>query len=232
MKEMNMNIVHDNNPVSVFDKHYSLKCPHCGSFSNITAISIPRYEFLARFHPTKVGIVYRCDACNFPVFLRFHIEKYDLANHKIQIDSKYEVVEIAHESFEFAYLPNTVADEFREALICYSNACYNAFAAMCRRCIQSAFEELGAKGKDKVLEQLKEIKDTANLDAETFDMLQQIIISGHDGAHPHLPKLSPERATILLELMKDVLYQLFVRKAKIQEAIDLRKKDISQEKAG
>lgn len=227
-----MLIANDNNPNHVFDKHYSLKCPHCGNFSNITAISIPRYEFLARFKPSIVGIVYRCDACNDPIFLRFNIQKYDIGNNKIQLEDEYEAVEIANETFEFSYLPNSVADEFREALTCYSNTCYNAFAAMNRRCIQSAFTELGAKGKDKVLEQLNEIKDTANLDDETFDMLRQIVISGHDGAHPHLPRLSPERAAILLELMKDVLYQLFIRKAKIQEAIDSRKKDILQKKAG
>ena len=61
---------------------------------------------------------------------------------------------------------------------------------------------------------------------ETFDLLKQIIISGHDGAHPHLPKLSAERAADLLELMKDVLYQVYMRKSKIQEAIKLRNQSI------
>ena len=88
-----MHIPKDNNPTNIFDKHYSLKCPHCGSFSNITAISIPRYEFLARFLPVKVGIAYRCDACSFPIFLRFVVTNYELNNHKIHLDEQYEAVE-------------------------------------------------------------------------------------------------------------------------------------------
>lgn len=101
---------------------------------------------------------------------------------------------------------------------------------MCRRCIQSVFTDLGAEGKDKVFNQLEDIKHTASLDDDTYDLLKQVIVSGHDGAHPHLPRLSPQRAGILLELMKDVLYQLFIRKAKIQEAINMRKQDINEAK--
>ena len=102
--------------------------------------------------------------------------------------------------------------------------------AMSRRCVQSISTDLGAKGSDKVLKQLKDVKETADIDDETFKILEQIIIGGHDGAHPHLPELSPERAKILLELMKDVLYQLFVRKAKIKESMELRKNQIEENK--
>lgn len=99
---------------------------------------------------------------------------------------------------------------------------------MCRRCVQSISKELGAKGKDKVHKQINELKKMEEIDDETFNIFEQLVISGHDGAHPHLPPLSPDRALILLELMKDVIFQLFVRKAKIQESIELRKKQISQ----
>lgn len=60
-------------------------------------------------------------------------------------------------------------------------------------------------------------------DDETFTLLHQIMLTGHDGAHPHLPSLSPARAAVLLHLMRDVLYQLFVRPAKIRESSELRK---------
>jgi len=69
------------------------------------------------------------------------------------------------------------------------------------------------------------------VDSETFETLKSIIIAGHDGAHPHLPELSPDRAQILLELMKDVIYQLFVRRGKIEEASAIRKKAITQKKS-
>jgi hypothetical protein len=134
------------------------------------------------------------------------------------------------ETFELKYLPPQVAEDFAEALICYSNSALNAFAAMARRTVQSMSADLGAKGKDKVLQQLRDLKDVAQIDDETFEILSQVIIAGHDGAHPYLPKLTPERAGVLLELMKDVLRQVYVRKAKIQEAIELRKRSITQAK--
>jgi hypothetical protein len=158
--------------------------------------------------------------------LKFNADYSKVGNSYVNISEDYIEIEKAKESFEFQYLPNEVKNDFEEALTCYSNNCYNAFGAMCRRCIQSSLTEMGSKGNDKVMRQLKDLKETADLDNDTFIILEQIIISGHDGTHPHLPKLSPDRAIILLELMKDVLYQLFVRKLKIQETIELRKKKI------
>jgi hypothetical protein len=215
----------DNNPQDVFDKHYALKCPHCGVQSNVSAISLPRYEFLLRFKPSKVGIVYRCDSCNAPVFLRFSVA-HDVGNARAVISEEYEEIERPQETFDFKYLPEDVAADFREALSCYSGGAYNGFAAMCRRTVQSVSSNLGAEGSDRVLTQLKDLKEMAQIDDDTFGTLKQIVIDGHDGAHPHLPRLNSGRAAVLLELMKDVLYQLFVRKGKLKEAMALRQASI------
>jgi len=134
------------------------------------------------------------------------------------------------ETFDFEYLSGEVLEDFQEALNCYSNNCFNAFAAMCRRTVQSLATQLGSEGKDKVTKQLENLKSLLDIDEETFTILEQIIIAGHDGAHPHLPKLSPQRATVLLELMKDVLYQLYIRKVKIEESIKLRNQSIEESK--
>ena len=220
----------DNNPENVFDHHYALKCPHCATQSNISAIAIPRYEFLERFKPDVVGFVYRCDSCNAPIFLRFHIDNLDVGNLRIILDEEYEEVERATESFEYSYLPEEVRSDFAEALTTYSHGAYNAFAAMCRRTVQSVAADLGAKGKDKVLVQLQDLKEMAEIDDETYDLLKQIIVEGHDGSHPHLPALTGSRAAILLELIKDVLYQLYVRKGKLQQAMKLRAEAIDAKK--
>jgi hypothetical protein len=86
---------------------------------------------------------------------------------------------------------------------------------------------MGARGAERVLHQLKDLKEMAEKDDETFGILKQIVIDGHDGAHPHLPSLTDERAAVLLELMQDVLYQPYVRKGKLQEAMRLRQGSIS-----
>jgi len=135
------------------------------------------------------------------------------------------------ETFEFEYLDGDVEEDFKEALKCYSHQCFNAFASMCRRTIQSAANKLGSKGKDRVKKQITELKEIAGIEDDTYQVLEQIIIAGHDGAHPNLPKLSPERAAILLILMKDVLNELFVRKARVKKVMELRLKEIEKNKS-
>ncbi len=209
----------------VVDRHFAVKCPHCAALSGLSAISIPQYGLLHRYQPKSVGVAYQCDACKDTVFLRFQV-RYDLGNNSVHIDEDYEEVERPSEGYEFIHLPEAVREDFREALACYSGSCFNAFAAMCRRTVQSASAELGAKGTAKVQKQVEDLKEMAEIDDETYEVLRVVVLAGHDGAHPHLPALSRERAEILLELMKDVLYQLFVRKAKMQEAAAKRTKAI------
>ena len=228
---MQMILPSDSNPTAIVDRHFRVKCPHCATLSGLSAISVPRYDLLKRYQPKDVGVAYQCDACGQTVFLRFPVD-YDFGNSRVKIPDEYVEIERPMEEYEFDYLPDTVGGDFREALTCYSHSCFNAFAAMCRRTVQSASSSLGAEGKDKVLKQVEDLKSMAEVNDETFDVLKAVVLAGHDGAHPHLPALSAERAEILLELMKDVLYQLFVRKTKIQEAAEKRKQAIAAKKTG
>jgi len=226
---MNMILPSNNDPTKIIDRHFIVKCPHCGTVSGLSAISVPHYDLLRRYEPKSVGVAYQCDACQQTVFLRFPV-LYKWGSKEVEIPDDYTEIERPKEEYEFSYLPDAVAADFREALTCYSNSCFNAFGAMCRRGIQSASADLGAEGKDRVLKQIEDLKDIAEIDGDTFDLLKTIVLAGHDGAHPHLPELSAGRAEVLLGLMKDVLYQLFVRKRKIQEAAEKRKEDIAAKK--
>lgn len=225
-----MHVVADNNPQSIFDKHFAIKCPYCQAKSNISAVSIPRYELLHRFKPKNIGIVYRCDSCNEPIFMRYQVVNYPNPNNPVPISDNYTEIERPTESYEFKYLPDEVRADFGEALTCYAGSCFNAFAAMCRRCLQSTSKVLGADGASKIEAQMKELLRLEIVDDDTYEQLHQIMLAGHDGAHPNLPNLSPERAAVVLELMKDVLYQLFVRQAKIKESTELRRQAIQAAK--
>jgi Domain of unknown function (DUF4145) len=209
----------------LIDAPVNLRCPHCSTQTALIPISVPRYALIHRFRLTETGLVYRCSSCNRAVFLRYKV--HPLSNPVILSD-EFEQVTTSLEPFEMQYLAGAVLDDFREALTCYANACWNAFGAMCRRCIQSVSETLGAPGTTKVQAQLEELRNMGVTDEDTFKQLHAIMLAGHDGAHPHLPALSPARAAVLLQLMKDVLYQLFVRPAKIREAGDLRKEAITK----
>ena len=215
-------LLHKDHFTEISDKIFTLKCPHCNTVSSTTLISPPYYPTLARYRPASVGIAYLCNACHAPIFLRFNVFNYDLGNYRIVISDSPELVEFPSIDFEFEYLPDQIRDDLKEAFSCYSVGCNNAFAAMCRRTIQSVAKEMGAKGKDKVQKQIEELREGSNLDDETFEIIHQIIIGGHDGAHPHLPTVTQERSAILLELFKDILYQLYVRRGKIKKVNELR----------
>ena len=190
---MSMVLQSNNDPINIIDRHFRVKCPHCATLSGLSAISLPQYDLLRRYQPKSVGVAYQCDACKQTVFLRFAVS-YDWNRNIVEILDEYTEIERPKETYEYSYLPDTVSEDFLEALTCYSNSCFNAFAAMSRRTIQSASAELGAEGKDKVLNQIEDLKTMAEIDEETFKLLKAIVLAGHDGAHPHLPALSPERA--------------------------------------
>jgi hypothetical protein len=204
----------------LIDAAPTVTCPHCSTRTTAIPVSVPRFGLIGRFELEEVGLANRCSACNRAIFLRYEVEH---VGNPHRLSDNFELLERGLEPFETQYLAGPVKDDFSEALICYSTSCWNAFAAMCRRCIQSVCESFGAEGTTRVQGQLKDLEEMAVADSDTFAQLYQIMLTGHDGAHPHLPPLSAARAAVLLQLMKDVLYQLYVRPAKIREASELRK---------
>ena len=212
--------IYSNNALQhIADASFSTTCPHCNALSGLSLVSAPRHEYILRFKLAWVGFVFRCNACNQPVFRKTQVL---VLGDPVSVHEDMIEIERSAESFELQHLPTEVADDFKEALTCYSNSCWNAFAAMTRRTLQSTATHLGTEGSTKIQQQLEDLRQMGVVEEEGFKQLKAIMLAGHDGAHPHLPKLSAERAAVLLDLAKDALYQLFVRKAKIEESARLR----------
>ena len=57
------------------DDRIGLDCPYCGVHANMTPQSVPNAAQLIRTKPKHVGLVYQCDACRAPVFLRFAVKE-------------------------------------------------------------------------------------------------------------------------------------------------------------
>jgi hypothetical protein len=199
----------------------ALTCPHCQTLTHITAVATPKFEELSRLKPKHVGIVFRCDACGEPIFLKFTVRTY--GPQRIELAGNYIEIERARENFPLTYLPEESEGLFKEALTCYAAACYNAFGAMCRRTAQSLFRELGERGKLELFDTLQEIRELAELDDDTFGTLRAVLFGSDSDPWPHQPILNAERAGILLEVMRDLLYQTFVRKARLLQAMTFRK---------
>jgi hypothetical protein len=199
----------------------ALTCPHCQTLTHLTTVAVPTFEDLSRRKPKHIGIVFRCDACAEPVFLKFLVKAY--TSLRVELASAYTEIERARENFPLTYLPEEAEGLFKEALQCYASGCFNAFAAMSRRTAQSLFRELGERGKLELFDTLQEIRTLAELDDDTFAALRAVLFGSDSDPWPHQPHISAERAGVLLEVMRDLLYQTFVRKARLLQAMTFRR---------
>lgn len=199
----------------------ALTCPHCQTLTHLTPVAVPRFDDLSRRKPKHVGIVFRCDTCGEPIFLRFATKAYTAL--RVELAPNYTEIERARESFPLTYLPEEAEGLFKEALDCYTARCFNAFGAMTRRTAQSLFRELGERGKLELFDTLQEIRGLAELDDETFSALRDVLFGNDNDPWPHQPDLDAARAGILLEVMRDLLYQTFVRRARLVQAVSFRR---------
>jgi hypothetical protein len=208
-------IVHDQ------EQNLALVCPHCLITAHITPSAVPRFEDLQAHKPKHVGLVYRCDACLAPVFLRFTARMY--TTHRIELAPQFTEVERPRETFAFTHLPEEVELLFKEALTCYSSGAFNAFASMCRRAAQAVFADLGEVGKLRLYDELNAVRAMAELDAESFTRIKSVLFGNDSDPRPNSPLLDSYSAGVLLEVMKDLLYEAYVRKGKLQQAMMVRR---------
>ena len=204
--------------VSQADEQFGLECPHCGIYAHMTPQSVPEFETLNETKPKQIGIVYQCDSCLAPVFLRFATKHY--GDNAIELYRNFNELERPKERFSFADLPKTVDVLFREALSCYSNSNFNAFASMCRRAAASSFASMGESGKLRAFDEVMAAQDIAEIDDNSFEPIKKVIFESGD--EESLPLLNHAQAGMLLEVLKDMFYQCFVRRQKLTRAIKVR----------
>jgi len=204
--------------VQATDEQLGLECPYCGVYAHLTPQSVPDVPAIIRTKPKHVGLVYQCDSCRAPIFLRFAVKHY--SEDAVELYQNFVELERPKERFPFSYLPNHTEVLFREALICYSNGNFNAFASMCRRSARSAFRELGDSGKLRAFEDVMVAQDIAEIDDENFEPIRRVLFD--TGDEETLPVLNRAQSGVLLEVLKDMFYQSFVRRGKLTRAIKVR----------
>ncbi|HUJ53012.1 MAG TPA: hypothetical protein VLX08_05630 [Steroidobacteraceae bacterium] len=203
------------------EKNLVVTCPHCQAVAHITPSAVPRFEELQLYRPRQVGLVYQCDACHMPIFLRFTVRVYGAT--RIELSPQFTEVERAREKFSFAYIPEDVELMFREALTCFSQGAFNAFASMCRRTAQAMFADLGEAGRLRLFDELTAVRELADIGAEIFAKTKSVLFGAELDAQALLPLLNGYEAGIMLEVVKDLLYEAYVRKGKLQQAIMVRR---------
>jgi hypothetical protein len=215
-------------PDIVQNIHLGGVCPACKVATRFTLVVQPDVVRLEREKMTKFIASYSCDNCLEPIPVLWQIKEW-MPGNPVVVDP--QVISPSRDPFDFDHVPETVKREIDEALDCLSVNAWNGFAAVCRRAIQAICVNLGANASTKVQAQIEEMIEATGLGDEWKELAVQIMLSGHDGSHPHLPDVSAERAVILLSLLKDLCYQLYTRPGKIREAAQLRKGAIEARKS-
>ncbi len=201
------------------EEQFGLECPHCGIYAHMSPQSVPNFATLTEDKPKHCGMVYQCDACTAPVFLKFAVKNF--GDDTIELHRNFSELERPKERFEFSYLPKQTALLFREALTCYSSNSFNAFASMCHRAAASAFESLGENGKLQAFDEVMAAQDIAEINDDSFEPIKKVIFGS--GGVDDLPNLNRAQAGVLLEVLKDMFYQSFVRRGKLNRAIKVRR---------
>jgi hypothetical protein len=202
-------------------------CPHC-NFGTRFSLAVQPNHRTSQDNARELVAGYLCDSCLKAIGILWQVQSADLPGNVVVFAP--EMILRVREPFDFAHVPDSVKKEISEGLDCLSVNAYNGFAAMCRRAVQSICTSLGAEGSTKVQSQIIEMAELVGLDAETKQIALEIMLTGHDGSHPHLPDVNSERASVLLALVRDLAHQIFTRPGKIKESVALRKAAIGEKK--
>ncbi len=196
------------------------ECPHCGATAHQSLMACPGFARLRAERPDKVGIVLQCDGCHTPLFVRYRVRAW--RDDRIELHPQPEQMEHSPERFSYAHLPDSVAGTLREALACYSAGLTQAFAIMCRATTQAVLEDLGERSRLRIFDQVAEARMLAGIDDGTFGAIRRVLFESDSARAPAQGALTRTQATVMLEILKDLLYQTYVRRAKLQQALRLR----------
>src|SRR5690348_14675210 len=203
------------------ERETARNCPRCQAFSRMSPQSTPSFDELLLQKPRAIGVVLRCHACNAPVFLRYATRAF--ASNRVEFAPQAFDVERPIEKFAFNYVPEDVETFFREALTCYSHNQFQAFASMCRRTAAVTFADLGNSTKLRLFDSLSDVREMAEIDENTFAVVMRVIFASGSDPVVDLPVVDTYQSAVLLEVMKDFLYQAYVRKGRLQHAMKVRK---------
>ena len=218
-----MNVLIDSTGTMYFgdERETARNCPRCHAFSQMSPTAVPTFDELLLQKPRAIGVVLRCHACNAPVFLRYTTRAF--ASNRVEFSPQAFDVERPIEKFAFNYVPEDVETFFREALVCYSHNQMQAFAAMARRTAAVTFADLGNSTKLRLFDSLSDVREMGDIDEDTFAVVMRVIFAGVADPLLELPTIDTYQAAVLLEVMKDFLYQAYVRKGRLQHAMKVRR---------
>ena len=135
----------------------------------------------------------------------------------IDCDDALQQVIAPRQRFELHLLPAGIRDLVEEALGVYADGHFQAFALLANRIATLGATELGPNGKLTMFNAVTDAAQSAKVETPMLRLCRDILFELD--AHDEVPALGAARAAVLLELVRDMLYQAFVRPGKLREAM-------------
>ena len=195
-----MRIEPDTDFDALLDDAATLRCTHCDVFSRMRLTSAPDWHTLTTFRPARIGVVLNCTACSRPVYLESFVP-----------------VRKPRPRFETRLLPAELRGLVDEGLACYADGHLQAFALVANRITTLATGLKGPNGKLELFNTVTAAAESADIDAPMRRLCRDILFSMAASDEP--PELSPAPAAVLLELLRDMLHQAFIRPGRLREAL-------------
>jgi hypothetical protein len=192
------------------------ECPHCGAQAPMVPVATPRFDQLIEARPRHAGVAFRCGACNEPRFARAAIRSF--SDEVIVLSANLVEVERSKEHFQFSYLPAEVGRLLREAFDCYSAELYWSFAILCRRTVETSLTLESATRQPRLKSLFHEATRLSDIDHDVEELLERVLFG--DGMEP---QIDADHAAVLVEVVKDMFQQYYVRAAKLRRAIKMRR---------
>jgi predicted RNA-binding Zn-ribbon protein involved in translation (DUF1610 family) len=195
----------------------SRECPQCGAHAQLIPLATPPYEALMQTRPRQVGLVFSCAACGEPRFVRAAVRSFE-AEH-VELSPNLIEVERARERFQFGYLSTDIERLLKEAFDCYTAGCYTAFALLSRAAVDAALANLDSNARRRWHDLLRDVLQIAEVDGNAARAIEAAVF----GDPRTLPSVGADEAAVLIEAVKDLFYQAYVRTAKLQAAMKMRR---------
>ncbi|MEL7298026.1 MAG: hypothetical protein AAGJ86_10215 [Pseudomonadota bacterium] len=190
----------------------SRRCPHCDVFAQMHIQHLPSWEQLQANKPARIAVIVQCDACRLPVFLSSGHVRYEAS--LITLDGPLESVIKPKDAFAIRLLPPAVQSLTEELFASHRQEQWHALALLSNTLIHACDRALGGQQRLALFNTVTDSAALIDIDETNLRLCRHILFDLETGDTP--PPLLDAQAALLIALVKDLLYQHFVRPAELK----------------
>jgi hypothetical protein len=206
----------------------AILCPNCRTKSHFTPMTYS-WRTHVPYEKAEAWVIQKCDNCSELILTVFQPTGSIISG--LEVGAVLELHSLPKEVFPYfrpipdASIPREVAEDYSEAILCFSSGAFDASAAMGRRAIETAAIKLGAKRDDRLIDMIKFLSKNG-LEKSLIELATEIRLLGNvPAAHPDkydsLRRVTRDECKSLVDFLEAFLNAIYIRPAEIER---LRKK--------